>query len=144
MNSAPFVSWHHSVRGRSSRPAVHLLRSLLACVLILSILLPGLAIPSVIAQDTEPHNVPMFRGNPARTGQMPGPGPKDAKNIESRWGMIASGAVSSSPAVVDGVVMWAATMATSTHWSMTGRIAGSSRPGKASAPPRQWSTELFM
>ena len=44
----------------------------------------------------------MFRGNPARTGEQPGPGPSGTPTL--RWHFAMDGPVSSSPAVVDGVV----------------------------------------
>ena len=44
--------------------------------------------------------VPMFRGDPARTGVVPGPGPLGAP--AARWRFRAHGPVGSSPAVVDG------------------------------------------
>ena len=49
-------------------------------------------------------DVPMFRGNAARTGEMPGPGPATANGISERWRNISGISRSSSPAVVDGVV----------------------------------------
>ncbi len=49
-------------------------------------------------------DVPMFRGNAARTGEMPGPGPASANGISERWRFTTGISVISSPAVVDGVV----------------------------------------
>jgi len=46
--------------------------------------------------------VPMFRGNPARTGVNPGPGVERSPKL--LWRFQTGDAVSSSPAVVDGVV----------------------------------------
>ena len=46
----------------------------------------------------------MYQGNPARTGEMPGPGPDDSNGVEAIWQFAAAGVISSSPAVVDGVV----------------------------------------
>lgn len=45
-------------------------------------------------------SVPMFRGNPARTGEMPGPGPE----ITLKWQIATRDAVYSPPPVVDGGV----------------------------------------
>src|SRR5688572_2423850 len=44
----------------------------------------------------------MFRGNPARTGEEPGPGPVGDPVL--RWQFETDGRVDSTPAVVDGVV----------------------------------------
>ena len=46
--------------------------------------------------------VPMDRANPARTGEMPGPGPEG--NPATVWRFSIGGTVISSPAVVNGVV----------------------------------------
>ncbi|HEY7033376.1 MAG TPA: PQQ-binding-like beta-propeller repeat protein [Thermomicrobiales bacterium] len=48
--------------------------------------------------------VSMFRGNPAHTGVMPGPGPTGTPAVRWRTEAIATGKVGSQPAVVDGVV----------------------------------------
>ncbi|MDQ3654277.1 MAG: PQQ-binding-like beta-propeller repeat protein, partial [Chloroflexota bacterium] len=47
-------------------------------------------------------DVPMYRGNPERTGQMPGPGP-EGMPVE-RWRIELNGSIDSAPAVVDGVL----------------------------------------
>lgn len=47
-------------------------------------------------------SVPMFRGNPERTGQMPGPGPEGTP-VEL-WRSKVEGPIDSAPAVVDGVL----------------------------------------
>lgn len=47
-------------------------------------------------------NVPMFRGNVERSGEMPGPGPQG--NPKELWRFMAYGVVHSSPAVVGGMV----------------------------------------
>jgi outer membrane protein assembly factor BamB len=57
---------------------------------------------AVLAQDTS-SDVPMFRGNPARTGEMPGPGPDDSNGVEIFWQYDIDGFILYSPAVVDGV-----------------------------------------
>jgi hypothetical protein len=54
------------------------------------------------ATQTSSSSVPIFRGNPARTGEMPGPGPAGAP--VQLWRFAASGPVASSPAVADGGV----------------------------------------
>lgn len=46
--------------------------------------------------------VPMYRGGPARTGANPGPGPRETPVV--RWTAWLGFLISSSPAVVDGVV----------------------------------------
>src|SRR4051794_41224761 len=61
----------------------------------------------VLAQDSTPTSAataewPMFRGNPARTGAMPGTGPQGSPT--ELWRFQASGGIASAPAVVDGVV----------------------------------------
>ena len=45
----------------------------------------------------------MFRGNPAHTGEHPGPGPEGAPALRRRFDM-GEIDTNSSPAVVDGVV----------------------------------------
>jgi outer membrane protein assembly factor BamB len=47
-------------------------------------------------------NVPMFRGNPARTGEHPGPGPNAPVN--ALWATRLGTAVSATPALVDGTL----------------------------------------
>jgi outer membrane protein assembly factor BamB len=67
--------------------------------------------------------VPMYRGNPARTGVMPGPSPQGAPSV--RWRAHLGGTVGkSTPAVVDEVIyvgsdrgLWALDAVTgNTHW----------------------------
>ena len=87
------------------RPA----RTTLAALLFLTILLPALTVPIARAQDVASGDVPMFRGNPARTGEMPGPGPDPRGEIVEHWTFSTGvsdirGVISSSPTVVDGVV----------------------------------------
>ena len=61
--------------------------------------------PAVLAQDSSSSDVPMFRGNPARTGEMPGPGPDDSNGVEILWTFTTEDwGIISSPAVMDGVV----------------------------------------
>lgn len=48
-------------------------------------------------------DVPMFRGDAARTGEMPGPVPDPTHGVRERWRFHADGYVT-SPAVVDSVV----------------------------------------
>ena len=47
-------------------------------------------------------DVPMYRANPARSGEMPGPGP-EGQPVE-RWRVQAAGSATRSPAVAGGVV----------------------------------------
>ncbi|MGI8475707.1 MAG: PQQ-binding-like beta-propeller repeat protein [Thermomicrobiales bacterium] len=78
------------------------LRFWLLGTLLLAWLGTGAApVPPVRAQDAS-HDVPMFRGNPARTGEMPGPGPSGSP--VAIWRFAAGGSVASSPAVVGGTV----------------------------------------
>jgi hypothetical protein len=77
-----------------------------AAILTAGQLLPAgqqVSAPAVLAQD-ELSDVPMFRGNPARTGEMPGPGPDDSGGIAEIWRAKIGNQSTSSPAVVDGVV----------------------------------------
>ena len=53
---------------------------------------------TVAAED----EVPMARGSPARTGEMPGPGPASEPAV--RWSFAAEETVYTSPAVVAGIV----------------------------------------
>ncbi|MEJ7900843.1 MAG: PQQ-binding-like beta-propeller repeat protein, partial [Thermomicrobiales bacterium] len=80
-------------------------------------------------------DVPMYRGNPARTGQMPGPGPEGTP-VEL-WRAEVEGEIHSAPAVVDGVLyvgagdggVYALDTATGeTHWIFTGSSPVSSSP----------------
>lgn len=65
-------------------------------------------IAEAAAQDVGDAAVPMFQGNPARTGEMPGPGPQG--EVVELWRFstddysIHDGVLASSPAVVDGIV----------------------------------------
>jgi hypothetical protein len=70
--------------------------------LLLVLALVALPFTAVAADDGT--DVPMFRGNPAHTGEMPGPGPDPDRPIAERWSFTAGGPVNGSPAVVDGVV----------------------------------------
>jgi len=49
-------------------------------------------------------DVPMFRGNAAHTGEMPGPGPDPTTGISKQWYVQTGAPTSASPAVVGGVV----------------------------------------
>jgi hypothetical protein len=60
-------------------------------------------IPAATQESIPNSDVPMYRGNPAHTGEMPGPGPDPARPVVERWSFYAGGAVYGSPAVVDGV-----------------------------------------
>ncbi len=59
--------------------------------------------PAVLAEDSS-DRVAMFRGNAARTGEMPGPAPSLDEPIVVKWQFYAAGLINSSPAVVDGRV----------------------------------------
>jgi eukaryotic-like serine/threonine-protein kinase len=78
--------------------------------------------PTPIRAD-EGSAVPMYRGNPARTGVMPGPSPQSAPSV--RWRAHLGGTLGkSTPAVVENVVyvgsdrgLWALDAATGVaHW----------------------------
>src|SRR5262249_5361865 len=76
-------------------------------VLVLLLLRAGIAPAPAIAGDTGPlpagtASAAMFRGGPARTGENPGPGPRGTPTV--RWRAWLGQKISSSPAVVDGVV----------------------------------------
>jgi outer membrane protein assembly factor BamB len=51
-------------------------------------------------------DVPMYRGNPERTGQMPGPGP-DGTPVEL-WRAEVEGSIEAAPAIVDGTLYFGA------------------------------------
>jgi len=61
--------------------------------------LPGVATPTTEGMPAA--DWPMYRGNPARTGVMPGPGP-DGQPVEV-WRFQAQGPASRSPAIAGGV-----------------------------------------
>jgi outer membrane protein assembly factor BamB len=64
------------------------------------------SIPAAVVPTATPEvdtDVSMFRGNPAHTGEMLGPGPDPGQSIVERWSFTTGGSVS-TPAVVDGVV----------------------------------------
>ncbi len=63
---------------------------------------PGQPAP-LLAQDGSP-SVPMFRGNAAHTGEMPGPAPDASNDIAVRWQFATGGMVRSSPVVANGTV----------------------------------------
>ncbi len=48
-------------------------------------------------------NCPMYRGNAARTGEMPGPAPEGGNGVDVRWEFQTGGQIRRPPAVVDGV-----------------------------------------
>ena len=50
------------------------------------------------------NDVPMFRANPGHTGEMPGPGPDPSAPIDIHWQFSTGFLLTSSPAVVNGVV----------------------------------------
>jgi hypothetical protein len=63
---------------------------------------------AVLAQEATPASAattadwPMFRGNPARTGSMPGMGPQGSPT--EQWRFQAAGGIASTPAIANGVV----------------------------------------
>jgi outer membrane protein assembly factor BamB len=57
---------------------------------------------SVARQAGAGGTVPMDRGNPGRTGEMPGPAPESASGVEVLWLVETSGQLRTSPAVADG------------------------------------------
>ena len=59
-------------------------------------------IPAAVAVNANSTSVPMYRVNAARTGEMPGAGPSG--DPVERWRFATEYSVTSSPAVVDGVV----------------------------------------
>ncbi len=74
-------------------------RTLLALPLI-----PQLTSSAANTQAAPPASteVPMFRGNPGRTGENPGPGP--AGSPTARWKARLGTAITSSPSVTDGII----------------------------------------
>jgi eukaryotic-like serine/threonine-protein kinase len=74
---------------------------LVAAMLVIGLLASG-PYRAVLAQEPTTAEWPMFRGNPARTGSMPGMGP-EGPPVEL-WRFQAEGGIASTPAVVDGVV----------------------------------------
>ncbi len=74
-------------------------------VVVLLLLLAGIATTHTsTAQDATTGDVPMFRGGPARTGEMPGPGPGGKISALWTWEGEEGAYVLSSPAVVNGVI----------------------------------------
>lgn len=69
--------------------------------------LKTISLTSVAVAQSSKGDVPMFRGNLARTGEMPGPGPDPSRGLEAIW-KFASGPSDhpyiSTPAVVDGSI----------------------------------------
>ena len=57
----------------------------------------------VSANQTKPGTVPMYRGNAARTSEMPGPAPDFSNGIGVRWQFATGDQLRTSPAVADGV-----------------------------------------
>lgn len=65
-------------------------------------LAPGDATPTAESTPVHSPDVPMYRGNPERTGVMPGPG-IEGDPVEL-WRVELGGPINSAPAVVDGVL----------------------------------------
>jgi hypothetical protein len=98
------VSTNPRSLGHQNARARRLPHIAIAAVLLLSLVLPGLAIGHVTAQDEASNDAPMFRGNPARTGELPGPGPNPGEPIVRHWSFDTDGYITASPAIADGVV----------------------------------------
>jgi outer membrane protein assembly factor BamB len=79
-----------------------MVRRLIFALLLIVLSLLASVEDSLHAQDT--NDVAMFRGNAARTGETPGPGPDPAHGVDDRWFLETAGGVLSSPLIVDGVV----------------------------------------
>jgi outer membrane protein assembly factor BamB len=79
---------------------LHLHRLLFTLVMLCG----GIAPASVLASTTGtgPASAALFRGDPARTGENPGPGPSGTPVV--RWQVLLGRDVAASPVVVDGVV----------------------------------------
>jgi len=95
--------------GHQNPRARRLPRLAILLALFLSTVLPGLAIAHVTAQDDASADAPMFRGNPARTGELPGPGPDPGEPIVGHWSFETDGYIEASPAVANGVVYFSST-----------------------------------
>jgi outer membrane protein assembly factor BamB len=63
-------------------------------------LVPAVTSPS--PSDEQPADIPMYKGNPARTGEMPGPGP-NGQPVEL-WRVQIDGQIKSAPAIVGGTL----------------------------------------
>jgi len=97
------VSRRARVRGYALRHAYRGLSLMLGIMLIGLLVAPGTAVFRVGAQDESAGGVPMFRGNPARTGELPGPGPNPDEPIVEHWSFDTEAFIASSPVVADGV-----------------------------------------
>jgi outer membrane protein assembly factor BamB len=92
-----FLGHHNSHAHRLPRLAITL-------ALLLATILPGLAIAHATAQDDGSSDFAMYRGNPARTGELPGPGPDPNEPIVELWSFETGSYFNSSPTVADGTV----------------------------------------
>ncbi|MGH2558712.1 MAG: PQQ-binding-like beta-propeller repeat protein [Thermomicrobiales bacterium] len=132
------------------------MRHRLPFIALLVLLLPliGFAPPPAGAQEGD---VPMFRGNVARTGEMPGPGPK-GDPVEN-WRFATGGEETSSPVVLDGFVyvgsqlndFYALDAANGAElWRTEGGMYASSSPAVANgfvyvacSDPENWAIETL-
>ena len=98
----------YTVRPRNDDPRRHVKRTfsvLLVIALLFSILPMGSPSFDVIAQDDGTTDMPIYRGNAARTGVLPGPGPDlEAPDFGQAWTREISPQVDHAPIIVDGTV----------------------------------------
>lgn len=101
---------------RAARPSVpamkQVLPALLAVAAVLAVVLAGTLVPqrrelirfgSLLPwQEAIPPDVPMFRGDAARTGVMPGPGPLGKPDV--LWRAKTGGPMATSPVISAGVI----------------------------------------
>ena len=87
-----------------------MLRLLVSVAILLGLVFTG-PLPSIVAQESmatplatavTAGDVPMYRGDAARTGVMPGPGP--AGQPVELWRFQVQGEIHSAPAVLGGVL----------------------------------------
>lgn len=67
-----------------------------------STLAQGASAIQTTPENTLPSDTPMYRGNAARTGEMPGPAPDASQGVDLRWQFQTGGQLGTPPAVVDG------------------------------------------
>ena len=80
------------------------MRSVVVMVLVMAVAACGSVTPrSPEVGGASAHDVPTYRGDAARTGQMPGPGPSGHPRVV--WQFQAGAAIDSSPVVLGGLVV---------------------------------------